>query len=781
MKTFDSAAIKARMLERARINSNWSLISEDAVISLIFDSVSDSVAEDSRYMEYLLSEKKWDTAQNISSLKSMAKLVAYKPHRPKSATGTIIISHSDRLQNYGKTFFNLDDASDYDSLVVEDGTGEQENVHYKHLQSLRPYDGNQITVPKGTIFSSADGIEFITLETVTIRKPAVPYLETSWQGYKYAKVTAIQGKSKSLTIANSQGIPNETIVLPVNNCEDANTTVSEQFLSVVVDTTNAINFTGVKSSNEPWTRTYNILTAGPYDKVYEVYVSLDYEKVYFKFGDGINGQKLPKNSTVTIGYLETLGESGNISSKYKMTKVVSKIQDPNNPGNPNAFINLYSTNDTLLVGGVGFETSESIRLNAPIEYLNFYTIGTTDAFEKQIMIAVPDVAKVKVFGGTKYFSDLGTSKDVVYITAISKNDYNGSRAISDPDLFINTVIDYIGGKKSPTDTLYYTEPNFIKLKASVIIHTDDNTFDDETVKEAARERILSRYSIDNTDFKLPFYNSDLVTLASNADYIKYTETFIEAVSNVTFEDYDVTSTTGSYRFRLFFSFDTVFAADEIFKGFKSNFNGGVSYLLRIDLIWSGANLPRNRTLFLLDSRTASDDTNPEHLRTAQFPLIEFITDTKTMITKVIPLDQFPQEIKFFKLDANGSVIYDELNNPVKNVRDDTTNPGGFICQTGEVATQEESGPVEISFNEEYDVTSPVYARGYVDLPGDYLGFIPSSDTVTDFMLRLKDEVEIRVYAQPLNNNVIPQNWTDLVFTEDQEITVERNVVWTDRQ
>ena len=68
MKRFDSAAIKARMIERLRISEEWALLLGDGTFGNLIDTIAEGRAEDARYMEYLLGEKKWKTAMNLSSL-----------------------------------------------------------------------------------------------------------------------------------------------------------------------------------------------------------------------------------------------------------------------------------------------------------------------------------------------------------------------------------------------------------------------------------------------------------------------------------------------------------------------------------------------------------------------------------------------------------------------------------------------------------------------------------------------------------------------------------------
>ena len=98
------------------------MILDESTIDNIVSAIAEVRAEDARYMESLLMEKKWKTAMNMSSLQADGDLIGYKRTLPQSATGYIVVSHTDvsganRLANYGTYFYNLDASSDYDNIT----------------------------------------------------------------------------------------------------------------------------------------------------------------------------------------------------------------------------------------------------------------------------------------------------------------------------------------------------------------------------------------------------------------------------------------------------------------------------------------------------------------------------------------------------------------------------------------------------------------------------------------------------------------------------------------
>ena len=59
MKRFDQEAIKKRLIDRLRVKEEWAMLVEDGTIYNIIDVVSEGLAENARYLEYLLNEKKY--------------------------------------------------------------------------------------------------------------------------------------------------------------------------------------------------------------------------------------------------------------------------------------------------------------------------------------------------------------------------------------------------------------------------------------------------------------------------------------------------------------------------------------------------------------------------------------------------------------------------------------------------------------------------------------------------------------------------------------------------
>lgn len=639
------------MLERLRVKSDWAQISTDGTISSLLDTFADGQAELARYMEYLLGEKKWTTAQNISSLITQTDLIGRKSHRKRSAIGYVIVSHTDienihRLKNYGQTFFNLDERSNYDNISKD-----PDPQYAIRTQSLVPWAyPESYVIAKGTRFLSARGIEYIATETKGVRALSTPYdaivndpakynefiNSGGWDGIKYLKIPVIQGIKKTYTFGRSTGARFETFLLPVVNCEDATNTVSKGFLRFLVTPSQT-------AVTEEWTQVANIVLAGPLDRVYEVINMPDYSGVLFKIGNGVTGQLLPPGATISVEYLETAGASGNIEKKYQINSIIfpdnaNKI-DPRSNSSLGDF--LSTTNLNPIMGGQDEENEQDIRETAPFDYLQYYAVATTEAYEKQIkMYSQIGLDKVKVYPGTLSTSlrvtgdtTVNALQNVLYVTAITAN----GEAIEDPtNQFVIPVTKALGDLKAPSDLFTYVAPNFIRVRLNAIVYSDDPGVSDEEIKAIEKQAMLDKYSVFNMDFKSPFHNSDFISTAQAFPFVNHVTAFSEAVADVNYDPatkeddiagiwhYQGTSGLPTL-YALKFKFDTLFASDAYAQGFE-NYMQSAPYLLRIDLKIKNdptkASL-KNRTFFLFDERYLFDgaDTGtdfPESFETAKY-------------------------------------------------------------------------------------------------------------------------------------------------------------------
>jgi hypothetical protein len=860
-KRFDSESIFNRLMGRMKVNLNWALLSQNGVIAAMMDAFSDRLSEIARYMEYLLGEKKWTTAQNTSSLNTQTGLIGRKSHRAKSAISYIIVTHTDqsganRLANFGRTFFNLDDRSNYDNI-----TKDADPQDPLRAQALVPWTYDiPYLVPQNSRFLSTGGVEFISTQAVAARVLKEPYdviannpsrlaaflAAGGWNGIKYLKIPVIQGKIKITTLGNAQGSRFETMILPVVNCEDASNNVSSTRLIVYVNPTPSN-----PANKETWVQVSNILLAGPFDKVFEVTNMPDYSGVLFKFGDDITGQRLAAGSLVQVNYLETAGANGNVDRKYQINSIIfpegQQMIDPRT----NAITSFLSaTNDSPILGGADAESQEDIRKNAPTDYLAYYSIATTDAYEKQIkQYAQIGLDKVKVFTGN--FEDevtlIGdttgsnrgpllayTTQSVLYVTAISSN---GEVIPNAQDSFVTPVIQAIGNLKAPTDTLRYLDPSFVQLCLNVTVYSDSTDKSDQDIINAETAALEASYSIFNMNFKTPFYNSEFVSLTQSFPFVKYTETFIEAVAdmpltvgNISFPSISQSSNSENplnispgdpaeypILYRINFSFNAIFGSNPYYQGF-ANYHHGAPYLIRIDLNFinnPAAASVLNRTFFLFDDRASYSPLDGPKLEDLTIDQAKYYTqDGKGVVTKnSLYTDWIRPDETLENFDSRAARVAQFPY--ISNITDPAfmASARDFARSPFEIRPYYVDNMGKNSIFTAADVTWPAGTEDpRVLLPGgiqcyqkdwryiDYLDIEfqenynnPGSDVFAtgtlvipakyfgftspenkeQFVGSLNNFVSIKAYAKPLLTDLEPQNWNEIIFVSNDDIVVER--------
>lgn len=780
MKRFTTEAVKARLLERLQQKEEWARILADSTISNVFDVIAEGFNENARYLEYCLNESKWENAQNMSSLTHMASLIGRKRRRPVSATGFVVVSHSDaegmnRLQNFGSYFFSLDQSSDYDDISQNAAASVIEK------RALVPWAySDTYVVPKFTIFQSNSGIPFFSTTTVRNRQLKEPWsvikrsdskledflLQGGWDGIKYVKVPVIQGVKRTVSIGRSNGERNETFVLDSRTVEDASNAISSPLFTVEID--------GIQ-----WTEIPAIALAGPYDYVFESYTTT--EGVAFKFGDGNAGRVPLKNSVIWVNYVDTLGQKGNVVTKYSVTQMqfpsgFSQV-DPRT-GLQGQF--LFCTNVTPLAGGKSEENEEDFKKNAPSSYLKSYTIGTTAAYSDAIMRNSPiGLLKMRLFQKSvittenlaksqdeKLVNKLTKSKSALAITAIKSD---GEKIEEPKTTFLEPLSQALAEFKGPSDYMEFVQPNFIKMAANVTIRSSNLEISESEVSDYIKAALLDEYAIQNTDFGSPLYHSSLVERAACFPFSDSVSVFQEAIANT---DYDkvklysqgnLESNFQAVIYQAFvaipFYFDEVYGFTKGKTGFQ-NYLQSSQYLLRVDIKMPNIQQSRDRTLFLFDSRIQgqdytveqakdfvipgkpnqtrrlsvsdgaqdfiklynerNDDFNNRQVRVAQYPYSEMVYSDQNMYN-VKSFERSPYEIRPLVVDGHGkNKEFVSLN--VEQALREPIIAGASIGQSCYKKDINYYEGFDVIFYENYGKAGTAdFAHGYIIVPMEYLG------------------------------------------------------------
>jgi hypothetical protein len=381
--------------------------------------------------------------------------------------------------------------------------------------------------------------------------------------------------------------------------------------------------------------------------------------------------------------------------------------------------------------------------------------------------------------------------------------------------------------KGPNDTLAYKEPNFIKFDVGARITTSSLEYSDSEITEYVKAAILNKYSILNTDFKNSFYSSAVTAAAKNFPFSDTASIELECLANI---DYDGTSlievddTAGTEISNLLiaipFKFDKIFANNAYLRGFKNyTVNSGFVIKANVNFIMSSS-ATKDRTFFLYDDRLDSvemptledaknlvvdssiplppltntlttslgydikvyDETNEHYrnrqTRVAQFAYIDSITDDTFMI-KAKDFAQFPYENRPYVVDstgANAMFSSDQVDSSVRAAISDSSS--STLCYK---INTDYIDNVNIIFSENYDSPdSSDYAKGYLILPVSYFNITANmvdlsqgfNELARDITSLIRDQASIKIYARPKMVDFVPENEHDLIFVDDEDITVE---------
>jgi hypothetical protein len=349
---------------------------------------------------------------------------------------------------------------------------------------------NAITVVAGAVLNSiADAagnqITFETSSSVT-----VPAVSGSVAGT--ASVGIKQGQTTTETIGLSDGTAYQTFKLSNSGV------LTNDTMTVLVGAT---TYTKV-----PYTIDY-----GPNDNVYSVYTD-GTGSTYIQFGDGISGKIPPSSSAINISYryTTTAGSLGNVAANT----VISVVSD-----NTGASISGVSvTNPTACSGGQDAESTDSIRLNAPLALRSLNRAVSLRDYS-QLAVQVPGIAKANA-AASNY------TQVTLYIAA--SGGYSSSTALK------NSVTNYFAGKTPPNTSIsiYDFTPVFPYLSVTVNVLPQ---YDPIVVQGAVTSALYSLFGFDNVVFNDNITQGDVYSTIRAVDGVAY----------VTITDYEKLATAST--------------------------------------------------------------------------------------------------------------------------------------------------------------------------------------------------------------------------------------------
>jgi len=242
---------------------------------------------------------------------------------------------------------------------------------------------------------------------------------------------------------------------------DSNGSVNQSFsLSknpLISNTTNVVvgSLVGGIPVGTIYTEVPYIIDAGSNDPSYVVYTDAN-NISYINFGDGVSGRIPPINS-IYVTYRIGGGALGNVGPNtltYQLTNILAGVR---------------VTNQSAASGGANQETTDSIRINAPLAYTALSRAVSLNDYSA-LAVQVPSIAKAIADSGSAYNSI------ILYIAPFGDTsigtpgvDVNGAVTTT----FNNAVTDlvsYITDKAPATTTITVNPPTYVPVNISLTAH-----------------------------------------------------------------------------------------------------------------------------------------------------------------------------------------------------------------------------------------------------------------------------------------------------------------------
>lgn len=545
MKRFDQQGILERQINVLKSKNNWSNLQADGATYQLLEAFVEPIAEVARYGEYLLQELKWDTSRNFSSTKQMARLVGKKLERKHSATGSIIVSHSDvdgiaRYSFLGIDNFNIDSESNYDNLTLN---SELTETCYTH--SLVPWTStSSYVVKKGATFVTKDGRNFICAESKSIQPCTVDWdtvrssasgllafkATDGWNNYKYLTVPVVQGFQKKVNLGISNGRASQTFIVATLDIEAADNLYTKQFCYIEI--------TDAAGKTETWTEIQHLQLATATDKVFEIDILDDLSGTIIKFGDSCSGAIPPENSKIVFHYLETLGAEGNVTDLYAFQNEIDGVEMPKDSNYRNLTVGCQ--NMWPIIGGKDLETLSEYKANAEIAYAKNYEILHTYPELEAAINSISPIPLIKVKTSTFYETETINSTKVVLpkigLTGLSTGvkPLNSTEAL----LFESILNSKLNSKVLSNKFIRYLAPAIIEINSSIQIEPSTSIASKEEFKEEIETYLNTHYGKTNINPIDCYKQADLLrgalTCSSNIGSILSTSMLTISTSDVVY-------------------------------------------------------------------------------------------------------------------------------------------------------------------------------------------------------------------------------------------------------
>lgn len=325
-----------------------------------------------------------------------------------------------------------------------------------------------INIPSGTIFSTNNGIFFISTKDVNFTPSPI-------------------NKTFQVPLEQKEQVMGEIL----------GTTSGDSEQIFVIGPDYAHNSAYIKIGGEVWERKETLGRSGPTDKHYIIEISAQ-KDAFIKFGDGINGALPIANKDVVADYYTTAGAEGNVdintivNTELDFTTIIDTTEE------------IIITNPLQAVAGTDYEGIERIRRSAPLSLRTLDRAVTPQDF-KDITILAPGVDKAML--------DYTCGEETpIYISP------NGGGIAQTP--LLDSTEEYVDKRRTINTRIKVLPAGesyiHIKIRAKAKFRRDAIV-----TKQDIINALVNQNSYENSDINKPIRRSDIIALVDNLEKVEY--------------------------------------------------------------------------------------------------------------------------------------------------------------------------------------------------------------------------------------------------------------------
>jgi len=249
----------------------------------------------------------------------------------------------------------------------------------------------------------------------------------------------------------------------------------------------------VTIGDEAWNEVVHFQDSAP-DSLYFMADTDALDTTTILFGDGQNGAVPPQGTSITVSYLTTLGEKGNLAPGH-ITQILTPVYSDG------IQVSLSVTNPVPATGGISRETIEHARRQAPAELRTLWKAVTLEDY-KALAEGFPGVAKAQVL-------DTNDCQNIRY--------YNVHLAIA-PDggglpstMLKRELADFLERRKVITVEVNLFDPIYRSIDIDAEVYTWPGEAL-ENVRSRIEYQLTEFFAFDRVGFGQTVHQSDLVAL-----------------------------------------------------------------------------------------------------------------------------------------------------------------------------------------------------------------------------------------------------------------------------